>query len=434
MAILLNDTCQLIHDFNKVLKYFPLHLYSTAVVFSRHESIIRQKFPHEVDARIRIQIEPSIDNGEADCSEIVTVIIKPELSLVFSCSRAGIIKIWEDQSGEYRLRDTFECNHLGIWRMNVSFDGSLASLIWQGSSIIVINTLTGKKLHHIYRLGMENIAFSPAEFMVAFTIWDKIIEILDTRTGKSRFVFELPSEGACDMVFSKNGSQLASSSKDGKVCIWDVQKGECIRTLMGRHGWNSQLLYSPDGSLLSSLSTERIMQVWDITSGLELLSQSIPYRFDAWEFNADSSWIRIRGITRRREILEQKDIPIPSRALKLSCFDNAGRNIGSYYEWITYGLESILCIPASYRSALAYYENMLVLGSDDGTMTFIHYEELEEDSDSGCSVIGTRKSEELNCDEFFNSTDSLSSFKSFSASEGSWGAWEVPNEDDQWWG
>lgn len=432
MASLLENACQMITDFGTILKYFPLHLYSTVLMFSRQDGVIRQKFLDQIDARIGIQTEYPVDKHEAGCSEIVTVIILPEKSLVFSCSRVGVIKVWEDQSGKYRLRKTFECDYPDIRRMNVSFDGSLASLLWEGNSIIVIDASTGKELHHSHNLGMDHVAFSPVNFLVAYTIWEQDIEVWDTRTGESRFTLHLQSEYIYDMVFSKTGCQLASSTRDGSVCIWDMQRGECTQTLMEYCGQDSRLLYSPDGLLLSSLSTERIMRVWNVTCGLEILCLEIPYRFDAWEFNADSSWIRLRGITFRRGILEQKDIPIPSRALKLSQFDHVGRNIGSYYGWVTYGLERIFHIPAFYRSALDCHGSKLVSGSNDGTMTFVHYIEDEGELDSNSPTAALKLPETLNRDDFFNSTDSFSSFESFSASDGSWGAWDVPSEDNPW--
>src|SRR5262249_51163893 len=48
------------------------------------------------------------------------------------------------------------------------------------------------------------------------------------------------------VVFSPDGKRLASSARDGSVCLWDVATGRPVASLPGHTGPVSQVLYSPN--------------------------------------------------------------------------------------------------------------------------------------------------------------------------------------------
>src|ERR1035438_10073013 len=64
------------------------------------------------------------------------------------------------------------------------------------------------------------------------------------------------SGAVTSIVFSPDGSSIASGSRDRNVIIWDLQTGHVRHKLSGHHLAISALAYSPDSTLLASSSYE----------------------------------------------------------------------------------------------------------------------------------------------------------------------------------
>lgn len=72
------------------------------------------------------------------------------------------------------------------------------------------------------------------------------------------------------VVWSPDGTQLASASLDGTVRVWDVASGETVTTLQGHADWAVGAAWSPDGAQLVSGGTDGTVRVWDVASGAEV--------------------------------------------------------------------------------------------------------------------------------------------------------------------
>ena len=70
------------------------------------------------------------------------------------------------------------------------------------------------------------------------------------------------------VAYSPNGKLLASSgSSDGTIQLWDVARGEHIRTLKGHTDTVRSLAFSPDGKILVSGSSDDTLRKWDTSTG-----------------------------------------------------------------------------------------------------------------------------------------------------------------------
>src|SRR5262249_45212502 len=97
------------------------------------------------------------------------------------------------------------------------------------------------------------------------------IELRDAETGKTKRTLEGPwakSTGPCSLAFAPNSKTLASggSSRDHIVRLWDVEKGELIRTLRGHSDEVADLRFSPDGKTLASTGgmNDTTVRYWDV--------------------------------------------------------------------------------------------------------------------------------------------------------------------------
>ena len=72
------------------------------------------------------------------------------------------------------------------------------------------------------------------------------------------------------LVFSYNGTLLASGGTDNTVRLWDLTNEGKSVVLKKHSGWTNALAFSPDGKLLASGSTDKTVQLWDTTTGKPL--------------------------------------------------------------------------------------------------------------------------------------------------------------------
>ena len=64
-----------------------------------------------------------------------------------------------------------------------------------------------------------------------------------------------------------NAYQLASSSHDGTIKLWDADSGARLLTLQGHDSEVFSVAFSPDGKRLASASGNGTVKVWDISNG-----------------------------------------------------------------------------------------------------------------------------------------------------------------------
>ena len=67
-----------------------------------------------------------------------------------------------------------------------------------------------------------------------------------------------------DVAFSPDGKRLASTSRDGTVILWDVNRCKPLVSLADDQGWVGGAAFSPDGKRLAVASESHAVLVWDL--------------------------------------------------------------------------------------------------------------------------------------------------------------------------
>src|ERR1700755_2534440 len=111
------------------------------------------------------------------------------------------------------------------------------------------------------QLYSAGLLFSPLDSIFRRSFKSQSYKELDVKTqlrdqwNQCLHTLEGHSSSVKSVVFSPDGSRVASGSSDNTVRVWDVQTGECQHTLEGHSSWVNSVVFSPDGSRVASGSS-----------------------------------------------------------------------------------------------------------------------------------------------------------------------------------
>ncbi|EPE02713.1 hypothetical protein F503_04062 [Ophiostoma piceae UAMH 11346] len=114
---------------------------------------------------------------------------------------------------------------------------------------------------------ITSVVFSPNGTQLASGSYDGTIKLWDTASGECTRTLQGHTGSVTSVVFSPNGTQLASGSDDETIRLWDTASGECTRTLEGHTDIVMSVIFSPNGTQLASGSYDKTIKLWDTASG-----------------------------------------------------------------------------------------------------------------------------------------------------------------------
>ena len=124
-----------------------------------------------------------------------------------------------------------------------------------------VSLLTG----HTRRL--HSMVFSPDGTTLASAGLDGRLRLWDVATGQERSSIRAHPRSVLSVAFSPDGTTLASDSYDHRVRVWDVATGQEKSSLGGHTRAVEAVAYSPDGLTLASARNGTLRcELWDVAS------------------------------------------------------------------------------------------------------------------------------------------------------------------------
>jgi serine/threonine protein kinase len=105
------------------------------------------------------------------------------------------------------------------------------------------------------------------------------------------------------VTYTRDGSHIASASKDDTVKLWDARSGREVATLP--HTGVLKVAYSSDGSRIASVSDKMTVKVWDASSGAEIRTLNLTSKdVDFRTFSPDGSRLAavVQGLDRLKTV------------------------------------------------------------------------------------------------------------------------------------
>lgn len=125
--------------------------------------------------------------------------------------------------------------------------------------------LTGQQ--HI-SLGWPPVAISRAGSRLAYLSLTsaKVVDVCNLHTGIVVASLKGHTDAVRSIVFSPDGTRLATSSKNGAVKVWDATTGALICGHTEHQNWVFATAFSSDGRLVASSSYDKTVRVFDVAA------------------------------------------------------------------------------------------------------------------------------------------------------------------------
>jgi WD40 repeat protein len=160
-----------------------------------------------------------------------------------------------------------------VLSLAVSSDGKLIATGYRKTGVRLWNASDGAVVQSFPFAGpAQALALAPDGKTLAVGGMDTIA-LFETATAKPLRQLEKGQPVAC-LVFSPDGSLLASAMVDSTIRLWDlrpgIEQGKELRVLEGHTSAVYSLAFAPDGRTLVSGSHDRTVRSWETASGNQI--------------------------------------------------------------------------------------------------------------------------------------------------------------------
>ncbi|CAJ0947927.1 unnamed protein product, partial [Mesorhabditis belari] len=184
-----------------------------------------------------------------------------------SGSDDGTLRVWDIVDGK--------CLHILTGHLEevwcVQFDGIRVVSSAADFTVKVWNVQTGECLHTLtgHTSTVDSLLFDPDRDLVVSESRDRTIRVWDVRRGTCVAILDTHKSSRSDMGLQ--GNHLVFCNADSGVQVWDIRDGgSCIHRLHGRNGHTSGItsLQLLDSGLLVTSSYDGSVKLWDLEKGI----------------------------------------------------------------------------------------------------------------------------------------------------------------------
>jgi WD40 repeat protein len=215
-------------------------------------------------------------NQISDFDVRMAVAVNPDHLLVLSGLHNGLVELWDLETGQ--VIDSFDGYNYEHGYMAISPDGTRALFSADDGGILWDLVNREAMVYFDYGFGGD---FSP-DWRTVLSWWgDDDLAVWDLVPAHQVRQFASYSSPVSALAVSRDGRYLlASGGSDSQTAgagedvfrLWDIERGELLRTFTGHIEPVLDIDISPDSHLAASASADRTIKLWDLETGEELRS------------------------------------------------------------------------------------------------------------------------------------------------------------------
>jgi len=201
---------------------------------------------------------------------INSLMYSPDGGILASGDSNGIVHLWDVRTQQQK--NILKGHTSNVYSVAFSPDGRSLASGEQDKIIHLWDVDTGERKKTItdHTHYVSSVLFSPDGTTLVSGSWDKTIRFWDAHTGeyKKTLIWDTIS---C-LALSSDGKMIASGGVFSRqnsitpVSLWDLKTGQEKKTFMGHTDWIHNVLFSPDGTTLASGSRDGTILLWDLTA------------------------------------------------------------------------------------------------------------------------------------------------------------------------
>ncbi|KAH6888553.1 hypothetical protein B0T10DRAFT_573325 [Thelonectria olida] len=270
LSKLLQDAQRFVLSHRQLIEKAPLQVYASALVFSPTNSLVRKLFEREEPDWITLK--PNVEADWNNCIQTLeghsgtvnSVAFSPNDERLASGSIDETVKIWDVASGQCT-----QSLHIGIPVATVAFsvDGQLLAVGERNGEIGLREPTSGSCVKRLsgHEGDLEAVVFSPDGSFLASASSDRTIKIWHLGTAKCTQTIQGYKAGT--ISFSRDGRQFASALSDGTFGVWDTDTGSRVMQVGDDTHKITSVAFLAD-KLLATSSSDGTIGIWDLETGV----------------------------------------------------------------------------------------------------------------------------------------------------------------------
>uniref|UniRef100_A0A803KNC6 WD40 repeat-containing protein SMU1 n=1 Tax=Chenopodium quinoa TaxID=63459 RepID=A0A803KNC6_CHEQI len=168
-----------------------------------------------------------------------TAAMKQDVEDMFPTTHTHTIKVWDHVSGklkkdlQYQADETFMMHEEAVLCADFSRDSEMLASGSQDGKIKVWRIRTGqclRRLERAHSMGITSLCFSRDGSQILSTSFDSTARVHGLKSGKLLKEFRGHTSYVNHAIFTNDGSRVITASSDCTVKVWDVKTTECLQT------------------------------------------------------------------------------------------------------------------------------------------------------------------------------------------------------------